>query len=87
MAEIILGLHTCNYSLTVQELKLYIKTFEGNREADVAPVEMSVTPLDSRMYDWHECVSVGCQSGVLPLEVYLAKHIRVMAGCNVLYNV
>ena len=47
-AKIILGLHTCNYSLTVQELKLYVRTFEGNCEADVAPVEMSVTPLDSR---------------------------------------
>ena len=36
MAEKILGLYKCNYSLTVKELN-YIRPFEGNHEADVAP--------------------------------------------------
>ena len=43
-AKIILGVYKCNYSLTVKELKLHL-ALEGNREANVAPVTMSLTPV------------------------------------------
>ena len=43
--NVILGLYKCNYSLT-RGKELYIRSFEGNQEADVAPlVKRSLTPL------------------------------------------
>ena len=36
--NVLLGLYTCNYSLT-RGKELYIRPFEGNHKADVAPGE------------------------------------------------